>query len=218
VLRDPATWIAARTTVVYALYAPVATMLALLFALLLHDRSGRPRAAWPDRLVRGALFAPAAGSVVALALLWQLGLIRTAVWSAPRTALIALMVLSIWVAVGAQLLVFLAALQGIPRAYLDAARVDGAGPWRRFRRITFPLLRPVIFFVLVTGIVSALQLFTLVHVLAPEGTDSLAHRAYALGAAGDSGQASALALVFVLALIPFTGLQLRALRRGMGAV
>ena len=216
VLRDPATWLALRNTAIYALYVPVATMLALASALALHDRTGRPRVSWPLRLARGALVAPAAGSIVAIAMLWQLGLIRSDVWSAPRSALIAMMVLSVWVTMGAQLLVFLVALGGIPRAYFDAARMDGAGAWRRFWRITFPLLRPVVMFVLVSGIVSALQLFTLVHVLGAGAPESLAHRVYDIAAAGDRGQASALALLFCVALIPFTLLYIRSLRRRIG--
>jgi multiple sugar transport system permease protein len=216
VLRDPDTWLAVRSTAIYALYVPVATALALVFALMLHDRGGRPQATWPERLARGALFAPAAGSIVASAMLWQLGLMRTDAWRAPGAALIAIMALSIWVAVGAQLLVFLVALQGIPRAYGDAARVDGAGAWRRFWRITFPLLRPVIGFVFVTGIVNALQLFTIVEMLRPNGVESPAHRVYALALASGSGPASALALLFFVALIPLTVLQIGSLRRRIG--
>src|SRR5439155_979835 len=70
----------------------------------------------------------------------------------PRTALAAVMIVSVWAQLGYQMTVFLAGLQGVPPAYLDAARVDGASAWRRFWRITFPLLKPVRLFVLVIGI------------------------------------------------------------------
>jgi len=97
-------------------------------------------------------------STVAIALLWQmiyragsLGLGRPDWLSNPRTALPALMLISIWAHVGGQMLVFLTGLQQIPRAYLEAARVDGAGAWRGFWRVTLPLLRPVTGFVLLTG-------------------------------------------------------------------
>src|SRR5207249_7588441 len=70
----------------------------------------------------------------------------------PKTALLAVMLVSVWMQLGYQLTVFLAGLRAIPQAYLDAARVDGANAWQRFWRVTFPLLRPVTLFVLVTGI------------------------------------------------------------------
>src|SRR5207244_296924 len=70
---------------------------------------------------------------------------------------------------GGQMVVFLAGLQAIPPAYLDAARVDGAGAWRGFWRVTLPLLRPVTWFVVLTGVLGALQTFTLVFVLTQGG-------------------------------------------------
>src|SRR2546425_9736599 len=86
-----------------------------------------------------------------------------------RAALVALMIVSVWAHVGYQMTVFLVGLEGIPQAYLDAARVDGAGAWQRFWRITFPLLRPVTLWVLATGIVGAFQVFTYVYVLTGGG-------------------------------------------------
>ena len=77
----------------------------------------------------------------------------------PRTALLAVMGISIWVQVGYQMVVFLAGLQGIPQEYLDAARVDGAGAWRRFWRITFPLLKPAILVTLIFRTLDALRVF-----------------------------------------------------------
>src|SRR5205814_912653 len=61
----------------------------------------------------------------------------------PRTALLAVMIVSVWVQFGYQISVFLAGLQGVPEVYLDAARVDGAGAWQRFRRITLALIAGV---------------------------------------------------------------------------
>ncbi len=220
-LRDPVTWIAFRNTAVYALYVPVSVVSALAVALALH----RYRHRWGGRLLSAALLVPYASSVVAVALLGQviyrsgsLGLGRPDWLSNASTALPALMLISLWAHAGGQMLVFLAGLQRIPQAYLDAARVDGAGAWRRFWRITLPLLRPVTGFVIVTGLLSALQLFTFVAVLTQGGpgrsTDVLIHHVYrtAFGAQA-FGAASALALLIFVLLLVLRWPQLKLLGR-----
>ncbi len=218
-LRDPATWIAFRNTAVYALYVPVSVVLALGAALALH----RYRQRWGGRLLSVALLVPYASSVVAVALLWQaidrsvsLGLDTPDWMSHAGTALPALMLVSLWAHVGGQTLVILAGLQSIPQRYLDAARVDGAGAWRRLWRITLPLLRPVTGFVIVTGLLSALQLFTFVAVLtqgAPgRSTDVIVHHVYRTGfGARAFGAASALALLIFAILLVLRWPQLKLL-------
>ena len=221
-LRDPLTWMSFRNTAVYALYVPVSVALALTAALAVHRDRGR----WSGRLCGAAFLLPYAASTVAIALLWQviyragsLGLGRPDWLSNPRTALPALMLISIWAHVGGQMLVFLTGLQQIPRAYLDAARVDGAGAWRGFWRVTLPLLRPVTGFVLLTGVLGAFQMFTLVYVLTQGGpaqtTDVLVHRIYQTGFVSQAlAMACALALLLSVVLLVFRWPQLRLLRKG----
>jgi len=221
-LRDPLTWMSFRNTAVYALYVPVSVALALAAALAVHRDRGR----WSARLCGAAFLLPYAASTVAIALLWQviyragsLGLGRPDWLSNPRTALPALMLISIWAHVGGQMLVFLTGLQQIPRAYLDAARVDGAGAWRGFWRVTLPLLRPVTGFVLLTGVLGAFQMFTLVYVLTQGGpaqaTDVLVHRIYQTGFVSQAlAMACALALLLFVVLLVFRWPQLRLLRKG----
>ena len=220
-LRDPLTWISFRNTAVYALYVPVSVTLALVAALAVQRHRGR----WSGRLFSAALLLPYAASTVAIALLWQviyragsLGLGRADWLSNARTALPALMLISIWAHIGGQMLVFLTGLQRIPRAYLDAACVDGAGAWRAFWRVTFPLLRPVTGFVLLTGVLGAFQMFTLVYVLTQggpaESTDVLVHRIYQTGFVSQAfAMASALALLLSIVLLAFRWPQLRVLRK-----
>jgi multiple sugar transport system permease protein len=220
-LRDPATWVSFRTTALYALYVPVSVVLALAAALAVH----RYRARWGGRLLSAAMMLPYVASVVAIGLLWQvimrtgsLGLGRPDWLSDPATALPALMLISIWAHAGGQMLVFLAALQRIPQAYIDAARVDGAGAWRRFWRVTLPLLRPVTGFVVVTGLLSAAQVFTLVAVLTrggPRGaTDVVVYRIYSTGFGAQAlGAASALALLLLVVLVLLPWPQLRLIRK-----
>ncbi len=128
------------------------------------------------------------------------------------------MLVSIWAHVGGQMLVFLGGLQAIPQAYFDAARVDGAGAWRRFWRVTLPLLRPVTWFVLLTGVIGALQMFTLVFVLTQGGplhsTDVLVLRIYRTAFGPQAlGMASALAVMLAVILLVFRWPQLRRLRK-----
>jgi multiple sugar transport system permease protein len=77
----------------------------------------------------------------------------------PDVALPAVAVVIIWQQLGFQVVIFLAGLQGIPRVYYEAARIDGANPWQLFRHVTFPLLNPVLVFAVVITTINALQLF-----------------------------------------------------------
>ena len=221
-LRDPLTWNSLVTSAAYALYVPISIALALAAALAVHRYKRRG-----SRLYRAAFLLPYVSSVVAVALLWQaiyragsLGLGRPDWLSNPNTALLALMLVSIWAHVGGQMLVLLGGLDAIPQAYFDAALVDGAGAWRRFWRVTLPLLRPVTWFVFLTGVISALQMFTLVFVLTQGGPfplhapDVVVHRIYRAAFGPQAlGMASALALMLAVVLLVFKWPQLKLLRR-----
>jgi len=226
VLRDPLVWISLRNTVLFTVQVPITMAIALGLALLLRRHS------LITRIARTAFFLPYVASVVAIALVWQwmyhadfgalnwalsaLGLAPVDWLGNPRTALAAVMVVSIWTQVGYQMVVFLAGLQGIPDAYLDAARVDGANAWRRFWRVTFPLLKPVTLFVLVTGIIGSFQVFTTVYVLTGGGplhaTDVLAYRIYqSAWGLSQFGSASALSLLLFAILFWVTWTQFKLL-------
>ncbi len=224
IVQDPLTWLSMRNTALYALYVPVSVVIALGAALVVH----RYGVGWGGRLLRSALLLPYVSSVVAIALVWQLidqagtlGLGRSGWLSNPATALPALMLLALYAQVGGQTLVFLAGLERIPRVYVDAARVDGASAWRRFWRITLPLLRPLTWFVGLTGLLSAFQVFTIVLVLTQGGPRVLVQRAYQLawgggrGSGGSEalGMASAFAILLCLALVVFSWPRLKLLGR-----
>ena len=217
VIHDPLTWLSMRDTAVYALYVPVSVVIALAAALVMH----RYRLGWGGRLLRSALLLPYVTSVVAIALLWQLidqagtlGLGRAGWLSSRATALPALMLLSLYAQVGGQTLVFLAALERIPSVYLDAARVGGATPWRRFWRITLPLLKPITWFVALTGLLGAFQVFTIFFVLTQAEPRALVQRAYQIGWGSQAfGVASAFAVLLFLALMVFSWPRLKLVGR-----
>lgn len=86
-----------------------------------------------------------------------------------RTAMTAVMIVAVWGGIGFRMVVFLAALQGIPSTFYEAARIDGADTWQLFRAITLPLLKPAVLFVLITSFISSLQVFPLINILTGGG-------------------------------------------------
>jgi multiple sugar transport system permease protein len=152
----------------------IGPVLGLASAVLL-NQSVRLRA-----LFRTTFFLPTMVSLVAVATVWKMlyqdqGMINqilalfaipgTAWLNDPNTALPAVVVTSIWQGFGFETVVFLAALQSIPREYYDAAKVDGAGAWAQFRNVSLPGLRATIVFVYVVGIIGSFQVFDQVFVM-----------------------------------------------------
>ncbi|MCV7032116.1 carbohydrate ABC transporter permease [Mycobacterium sherrisii] len=138
--------------------------------------------------------------------------------SDPSFALPLVSAVVVWMNVGYNSLSFLAGLLAIPNDIYAAARTDGANAWQRFWRITLPMLRPTMFFVLVTGIVSATQVFDTVYALTDGGpaghTDLVAHRIYAeaFGSAA-IGRASVMAVLLFVILVGITIVQHLYFRR-----
>ncbi|MGO1510789.1 MAG: carbohydrate ABC transporter permease [Actinomycetaceae bacterium] len=157
------------------------------------------------------MLAPSAGAVNAL--IGQ----RVEWMSEPALALPAVAFVSAWSSIGYVSLFFLAGLQQIPTSVYEAARLDGAGPFRLLTSITVPLLRPTMFFVLVTTVISSFQVYDLVYGLTggspgyPSGsTDVIAARIYHEAfVALDLGSASAMAVVLFLVLVVVTLVQQR---------
>jgi multiple sugar transport system permease protein len=225
-LGDGLFWTTLRNTAVYVAYVPITMAAAIGLALLLNQRRRG------IKVLRAIVFLPFVTSMVAIAIVWQwmfnadFGLVNYALhlvglpavdWLGnPRFALLSIICVTVWTQVGYQMLIFLAGLQGIPQAYHDAALVDGAGPWQRFRHITLPLLRPVILFVLVTGIIAGFQVFTLVYMMTEGGplhsTDVLVYRIYQTAWEFlRFGYASAMALILFAILLVVTVIQFRLL-------
>lgn len=135
------------------------------------------------------------------------------------TALPALIMMSVW-GIGGGTVIFLAGLQGIPQHYYEAATLDGAGIWKRFRAITFPMLTPTIFFSAITGLIGAFQAFTQAFVISNgTGAPNDATRFYVFhifGVAFQSarmGYASALGWVLFIIIMVVTLVQMRLSKR-----
>lgn len=123
-------------------------------------------------LFRTIFFLPSVVPVVAMAIMWKLIFNRDAgvlnrmlewlgagpiAWLVDPNAFYALIILTLW-GLGGGMVIMLAALQGVPAELEEAAVVDGAGPWRVFRHVTVPMISPVIFFLVVTGIITSFQI------------------------------------------------------------
>ena len=87
----------------------------------------------------------------------------------PSLAMFAIILTSVWRDAGYFMIIFLAGLQGIDSSYYEAASIDGAGPWHRFRNITWPLLSPVTFFVLIVAMIGAFKVFVPIMIMTPDG-------------------------------------------------
>lgn len=133
----------------------------------------------------------------------------------PVLVLPSLMIMAVWVAAGRNMIIYLSGLQGISQDLYAAADIDGAGPWARFWRITLPLLTPVIFFNLVTGMIDTFKLFTQAYVMTQGGprNQSLFFTFYLWRTAFQDfrmGYASAMAMVVFVIIVLLTLLVFRS--------
>ncbi|KUH80512.1 MULTISPECIES: sugar ABC transporter permease [unclassified Mycobacterium] len=225
VLTDPTFGTSLVVTLVFiALVVPAQTLLGLAAAALL--ARGLPGSGF----FRTLYVLPWICAPLAIAVLWRWILAPTdgAVsamlghqigWlTDPTLALPVVSAVIVWTNVGYVTLFFLAGILNIPEDVHNAARTDGATAWQRFRYITLPMLRPTLFFVLVTGIISAAQVFDTVYALTGGGpqnrTDLVAHRIYAeaFGAAA-VGRAAVMAVVLFVLLVGVTVVQHLYFRR-----
>jgi multiple sugar transport system permease protein len=154
---------------------------------------------------------------LANAVLRMIGLPELQWLNDPATAKPAFIVMNLW-SIGNTMVIFLAGLQGIPQTLYDAAAVDGAGRWHRFRAVTVPMLSPVILFNLVLGIIASFQIFTSAFLLTEDGGPEQSTLfsvlyLYRLGFEQfDMGYASAYAWVIFLVILVFSLLQFRFAR------
>jgi multiple sugar transport system permease protein len=146
--------------------------------------------------------------------LLQLGIIKEKIfWLAdPNLALPALIIMGIWGGTGSTMVIYLAGLQSVPEEMYDAAKVDGASSWQRLLYITIPLLRPTTFFLFITGIIGAFQIFTEVYIMTNGGplnrTETIGYYLYINAFRElDMGYATAMAFALFALIFGFTLIQ-----------
>jgi multiple sugar transport system permease protein len=169
-LNDASFWTALRYTLTFiVLYIPIVFALGLGLALFLNQKLRG------IVVVRTATFLPVVASWVVVSLIWKwifnpsYGLINYALAALgikgpawlfdPQTAVYAIVITSVWKDVGYIALLYLGGLQSVSTIYYEAAALDGANRWQRFRHVTFPLLTPTMFFVVITLLINYFQMF-----------------------------------------------------------
>ena len=220
IVDDPIFWVAVRNTALYtALYVPAGLLVALGTALLL-NRSTRTA-----RVFRTLFYIPVVSSTVATAAIWfwllnpQYGLLNAVLgWFGidgpawlydSQWAMVAIVMMSVWAGFGANMIVYLGALQGVPGELVDAARVDGAGVFRVFWHVTRPAISRATFLILTLLLIAAFQVFDQAYVLTKGGpgnsTLTLVYYIYDRGFGRlEMGYASALSFVLFLAILVFS--------------
>ncbi|BDM66913.1 ABC transporter permease [Streptomyces nigrescens] len=140
-------------------------------------------------------------------------------WLGPALVTPAIIGAYVWMWAGFAMVLIAAGLAGVPRELLEAARVDGAGEWQVFRRITVPLLAPVLVVVLVTLMINVLKIFDLVYIIAPgsslRSANVLALQLFqsSFGTDVDEGLGSAIAVFLLLLVLPVMWVNLRRIRK-----
>lgn len=217
-----------RTVFFCAAVAGLAMAVALFLAVFA-DREIRARGIYRTLLIWPYAVAPAVAAVLWILILHpQIGLLGNwlnrhgIAWDyklRDGQAMLVVILASAWKQVSYDFIFFLAGLQSIPRAVIEAARIDGARAWRRFRTITLPLLAPTMFFLLVVNLVyAAFDTFGTIQALTGGGpgkaTETLIVKVYRDGVVNlDLGSSSAQSVVLMVAVILLTAVQFRFLGR-----
>src|SRR5919201_3669891 len=223
---DPQFWPSLAKTFYYALVVvPVGLTLSMLLATLLNQKLAG------TNVFRTLYFMPHLTPIVATALVWkvilhpEVGLINSLLFglgirgpgwlSSVEWAIPALMIMALWRGAGGNtMMIFLAGLQGIPSELYEAAAIDGANGWHRFRHVTVPMLSPTVFFNLELGVIGALKVIASA-LVASRGGPAYATWFYALHIYTEAfvnfkmGYAAALAWVFFVIVLAITYVQVR---------
>ncbi len=225
-VRTPLFWRAVGNTLLFAaLGVPAAIGLSLATALLLDSATLRWRPLW-----RLLLFAPYVATLVATALVWhyvldtRTGLLNHMLSLAgiapvdwlgdPRTSIPAILLFIVWKAFGYNMLVFVAALATVPLELHEAARLDGAGRWARFRHVTLPAIGPALLLAAILSVANFLQIFTEPYMMTHGGpAQSTVTVMYFMFDQGftwwNLGMASAVAVLLFVAVLLLTAAQAR---------
>ncbi len=234
-LHDRVFWISLKNTLIYSAFSiPLGIVVALALALLLNCEV-RGRA-----IFRTIFYLPAIVPLVASSMLWlwifngTYGLMNWLLgplfhlfnmappgWLGdPEWAKPALIIMSLW-GVGNSMIIFLAGLQDVPRELYESAEIDGANPWQRFWNVTLPMISPVIYFNLIMGIITSLQMFTQVFVMTggASGDPARSTLLYALYLFATAfydlrmGYASAMAWILFLVILALTLLATKSMEK-----
>jgi len=179
-IHDPIFWKSLGNTMYYASMALPAGMLVSLGLALMLNTNIRGQS-----IYRTIIFLPSLVPTIASAMIWlwmfnpveglfnfllNKAQLPTPDWLGERLAMASLAMMSVW-SLGNTVVIYLAGLQDVPRELLEAAEIDGAGPWRRLISVTLPVLTPVIFFNLIMAIIGTFSILTVPYIMTQGGPD-----------------------------------------------
>lgn len=222
------TLVAAKNTLIFTvIYVPCNIVLSLALAILLNNAFGKI-------FYRAVFFLPQIVTSVAVAVIWswiyqpQYGILNMLLqtfglegrsWLRETdTAMASVILMSIWWGLGYNTVLFLAALQNVPRSYVEAALIDGAGSWEVFRYVTFPMISPTTLLVAITGLINSFQVFDQCYLLTSGGP---AKRTYTMAIyiydtafkQFKLGRASAISLIMFFVIMVVSIIQFRLSRK-----
>lgn len=228
-LTQPELYQVILNTVYFAFGGQLMTLIVgLAFALILNNNIKG------IRVYRFVFFFPFVTTWTAVALVWRwflrtdagvVNLLLNAIgidsipWlTSPQYAMFAVIIVFTWKAFGYKMIILLAALQGVPKEYYEAAEIDGASRFQALTRITLPLITPAIFFTIVAGIINSLQLFDPIFVMTQGGparvTTTISYFIYERGfRTFEFGYAAAVSWILFILILAFTAVQWRLQRK-----
>lgn len=231
-LEDDLVWISLRNTLVFAvLSVPIGIFIALIIASML---SSKIRGVGIYRVL---YFLPMVAAPAAVAMVWRwmyntdYGILNALIekfggsrisWiSDPKYAMLSMVIIAIWSGLGNQIIILIAGITGIPKTYYEAAKIDGAGPVRQLVSITAPLVSPSIFFLAITGMITALRQFDMIFMLYNNSTNpaidsvrTIIYQYYLQAfTANDKAYASAIVMLAFGVILIFTAIQFIAQKK-----
>lgn len=177
---DDKFWKVLLNTIIYMIGIPCGMILGIIIAM------GMNRKIKGIKILRTMYYIPVISSLVAVAILWMwvfnydYGVLNSIIktitgnhgpnWLGDEFWVkIAMIIFMTWKGLGTSIILYLSGLQGIPKDYYEAAKIDGASGWNLFKNITWPLVSPVTFYLLITGLIGGFQVFVEVVVMVPSG-------------------------------------------------
>lgn len=225
--RDENFWRSMRTTLVYAVITVPLGLIGALGVALLLNQEVKALGIW-----RVVYYMPAILPAVATALLWRWmfsrsGIINSALAPAlsifgqpppnwltdPALILPVFIIVSFWGVFGANSVIFLAALKGIPKELYEVADIDGAGEWKKFRHVTLPMISPALFYNLIVGTIAALQVFEVAaFITVPESVGTFLNWRIFQEAFNfrNMGAASAMSWIMLMLIVALTAMVFRS--------
>ncbi len=223
-------WVSFKNVLIFTvIYVPAIVILSCLIALLVNQKKPGMK------FFRTMYYMPTVTSAVAASTVWlwllnpeyglvnellsYIGIVGPAWLAQTNTALLSIVVITLWMTVGSNMIIYLAGLQGVPDHLYESAKIDGANKVQRFYYVTWPMLKPVTFFVSTMSIIMALQLFDQAYVLTQGGpansTKTVVYHIYNMGFNQlQMGYASAQAFILAIVLVVFTFVNLKMNRDG----